>query len=249
MVSADVDAAALTLSVAARRLFALVIGDASGGGSTAAAEAAHPVLQLLEPLLAWLHESLNAVLDAVAGKHKRRAVLSVLSMLQFSSDTHYVHHADIVASCLIKCCLDKCFMSTCAERGEVPPAVSDWCEASRAALSSLITRALAGGLERAQPSVPDAEQPTANGAEHMRSPAADDVVPHACLIAQQLLAPATGGQRLAHAVAAEAYASAIGDVLRTAADGMQRKNPYHEILAGDLRSLQVPNHLHDDSLR
>ena len=61
----DGDAAALTLSTAARRLFASSVGEMVGG-SAAAAEA---VLHSLRPLLAWLHESLDAVLGAIAGRH------------------------------------------------------------------------------------------------------------------------------------------------------------------------------------
>ncbi len=63
--TADGDPAALTLSTAARRLFASSVGD-EVGGSRAAAEA---VPQSLRLLIAWLHESLTAVLGAFAGRH------------------------------------------------------------------------------------------------------------------------------------------------------------------------------------
>ncbi len=122
----------------------------------------------------------------------------------------------------------------CADHGEVSPAVSDWCEASQAALTSLTERALAGRMEYAPIAAPDAHQNAADGAELLRSPAAGEAESHARRVAQHLLAHRTGGQRLADAVAAEACASAVADVLGTAAAGTQRKNPYHEILAGGL---------------
>ncbi len=73
------DPAALTLSQAARRLFASMLGDVVGG-STAAAEAVQPVLQSLRPLLAWLHESLEAVVDAVTGGYGNAAACDRLKI-------------------------------------------------------------------------------------------------------------------------------------------------------------------------
>ena len=60
----EMDRSTMGLSTAARRLLALLVGDAD----SAAAEPNKTVLHVLAPLLAWLHQSLRSVLNAATGE-------------------------------------------------------------------------------------------------------------------------------------------------------------------------------------
>ena len=69
---AEPSAAAMALSTAARRLVASLM--ATAGRGSPASEASPPVLQSLRQLLAWLHQSLSAVLGGIAGNYAQMSV-------------------------------------------------------------------------------------------------------------------------------------------------------------------------------
>ena len=120
---------------------------------------------------------------------------------------------------------------------ELHAATAELCKATLAALNGLCRRSLLSNSRANQLAASAADQSAAVG--QPRVPAGADARPSAACafaetVAEQLLKHDAPDGQLANAIAAEACAHAAADLLRDAAEGIKRRNPYHEILAGVL---------------